>query len=97
MRSMSAFLRSRRDEVGLVCAAPAGCSLATRAAPASDNMCLLENCMHWFPQTLQCIARRTWPLQPVNQARHVAGAETVIDVDYGHVAGATVEHAQQGG
>ena len=36
-------------------------------------------------------------LQAVNQARHVAGAETVIDVDYGHVAGATVEHAQQGG
>ena len=33
--------------------------------------------------------------QPVDQARHVTRAEAVVDVHHRHVAGATVQHAQQ--
>ena len=33
---------------------------------------------------------------PVDQAGHVASSETVVDVHHGHVAGAAVEHPQQG-
>ena len=35
--------------------------------------------------------------EAIDQARHISGAEAVIDVDDRHVAGATVEHAQQRG
>ena len=36
-------------------------------------------------------------LQAIDEAGDVAGAEAVIDIDHSDVAGATVEHAEQGG
>src|SRR5271169_758384 len=34
-------------------------------------------------------------LQPVDQASHVAGAKSVVDIHHGHVAGAAVEHPEE--
>ncbi len=35
------------------------------------------------------------PLEPVNQAGHVTGSETVIDIHHSHVTRATVQHSEK--
>src|SRR6266436_1288026 len=36
-------------------------------------------------------------LDPIDEAGDVSGAEAVVDIDHRHVAGATVQHAEQRG